>query len=139
MRRFNLIPMMLLAVLMLSSMIKAQSATESISESAVKNLVSGINSDNEGLYRSSIYLAGKYRVGEAVDALVTKMETEKDPGIRVLIALSLYEIRDASGLEAVRKQSLSDSSENVRNMSALIYSEFVKSSKSGYVSLNSKF
>jgi len=131
--------MMLLAVLMLSSMIKAQSATESISESAVKNLVSGINSDNEGLYRSSIYLAGKYRVGEAVDALVTKMETEKDPGIRVLIALSLYEIRDASGLEAVRKQSLSDSSENVRNMSALIYSEFVKSSKSGYVSLNSKF
>jgi HEAT repeat protein len=139
MRRFNLIPMMLLAVLMLSSMIKAQSATESISESAVKNLVSGINSDNEGLYRSSIYLAGKYRVGEAVDALVSKMETEKDPGIRVLIALSLYEIRDASGLEAVRKQSLSDSSENVRNISALIYSEFVKSSESGYVSLNSKF
>lgn len=139
MRRFNLIPMMLLAVLILSSMIKAQSATESISESAVKNLVSGINSDNEGLYRSSIYLAGKYRVGEAVDALVSKMEREKDPGIRVLIALSLYEIRDASGLEAVRKQSLSDSSENVRNISALIYSEFVKSSESGYVSLNSKF
>ena len=132
MKKTNLIPVMLLAVLMLTTFVKAQDVENSFSKESVKTLVNGINSGNDGLTRSSIYMAGKYRVAEAVDALVEKMTTAKDPNTRILIALSLYEIRDPKGLEAVKEQSLNDLSEKVRSMSAMIYSEYLKSYDLGY-------
>jgi len=139
MRRFNLMAMMLLTVLMFSTLVKAQDATGNLSKDAIKSLVKGIKSDNEGLNRSCINFAGKYRVEEAVDALVSKMSAEKNPNLRVLIALSLYEIRDAKGLEAVREQSLSDEDATVRKISAMIFTEYVKNSNEDFASIKSKF
>jgi hypothetical protein len=139
MRHFNLITMVLLAGVMLSTLVKAQHVTTPVSENAINNLIIGIKSDNEGLNRSCIYYAGKYRIREAVDALIDKMSNVKDANTKVLIALSLYEIRDAKGLEAVRRQSLTDENERVKKMSALIFSEYVKNSNLGYVSIKSKF
>jgi HEAT repeat protein len=131
--------MVLLAGVMLSTLVKAQHVTTPVSENAINNLIIGIKSDNEGLNRSCIYYAGKYRIREAVDALIDKMSNVKDANTKVLIALSLYEIRDAKGLEAVRRQSLTDENERVKKMSALIFSEYVKNSNLGYVSIKSKF
>ena len=139
MRHFNLITMVLLAGVMLSTLVKAQHVTTPVSENAINNLIIGIKSDNEGLNRSCIYYAGKYRIREAVDALIDKMSNVKDANTKVLIARSLYEIRDAKGLEAVRRQSLTDENERVKKMSALIFSEYVKNSNLGYVSIKSKF
>lgn len=134
MRKTNLIPVMLFAVLMLATFVKAQEIENSYSKESVKTLVKGIDSGNDGLSRSSIYMAGKYRVAEAVDALIEKISTAKDPDTRILIALSLYEIRDQKGLDAVKAQSLNDLSEKVRNMSAMLYAEYLKSSELGYAS-----
>jgi HEAT repeat protein len=126
MKRTTLISAVLFAVLALATFSNAQDETKAYTEKAVKNLIKGINSDNEGLSRSSIYYAGKDKVAEAVDALVEKLQKEKNPNTRILIALSLYQIGDFKGLEAVKEQAVNDSDERVKKMSALIFDEFYK-------------
>ena len=106
--------------------IKSRAYYAYYAEKAVKNLIIGINSNNEGLSRSSIYYAGKDKIAEAVDALVEKMWKEKNPNTRILIALSLYQIGDFKGLEAVKEQAVNDRDERVGKMSALIFNQFYK-------------
>ena len=126
MRRSNLIAVILFAAFALTTIGNAQDEKRTYNENAVKNLVKGIKSENEGLKKSSIYYAGKYKITDAVDALVDKMVKEKDPDTRILIALSLYQIGDYKGLEAVKEQALNDNDERVKSMSALIFNEFYK-------------
>ena len=126
MRRSNLIAVILFAAFALTTIGNAQDEKRTYNENAVKNLVKGIKSENEGLKKSSIYYAGKYKITDAVDALVDKIVKEKDPDTRILIALSLYQIGDYKGLEAVKEQALNDNDERVKSMSALIFNEFYK-------------
>jgi len=132
MKRTNLIPVVLLAALMLTAFTYAQDVTGTFPENGVKNLIKGIKSGNKGLSRSSIYFAGKYKITDAIDALVDKMQEEKRPDTRILIALSLYEIGDIKGLQAVKKQALNDTDERVKRMSALIFNEFYKNYTGDY-------
>ena len=55
-------------------------------EYALDNLKSGINSDNEEKKKSAIYFAGKYRIEEAVNCLVKRLEKDKEASVRLLIA-----------------------------------------------------
>lgn len=133
MKRTTLITVILFAVLALTTLGNAQDKTRAYyTEKAAKNLIIGINSDNAGLSRSSIYYAGKDKVAQAVDALVEKMWKEKNPNTRILIALSLYQIGDYKGLEAVKEQAVNDSDERVKKMSALIFDEFYKNYTGNY-------
>jgi HEAT repeat protein len=72
-------------------------------EYALDNLKSGINSENIGVRKSSIYFAGKYRIAEVVNCLVERLENEEEASIRLLIAYSLYEIKDSDGMNAVKE------------------------------------
>ena len=132
MKRTNLIPVALLAALMLTAFTNAQDVTGTFPENGVKTLIKGIKSGNEGLSRSSIYFAGKYKITDAIDALVDKMQKEKRPDTRILIALSLYEIGDIKGLQAVKEQAINDSDERVKRMSTLIFDEFYKNYTGDY-------
>ncbi|QQS35850.1 MAG: HEAT repeat domain-containing protein [Ignavibacteriales bacterium] len=91
-----------------------------ISENMLKNLEVAINSENEGLRRSAVYLAGKYKVAEVVDDLTEILSTEKDPNNRVLIALALNEIGSEEALKALKKLSVNDEDVYVRRMSLAI-------------------
>ena len=133
MKRTTLIPVILFAVLALPTLGNAQDKIRAYyTEKAAKNLIIGINSDNEGLSRSSIYYAGKDKIAEAVDALIEKMWKEKDPNTRILIALSLYQIGEFRGLEAVKELAVNDSDERIKNMSALIFDQFYKNYTGNY-------
>ena len=90
---------------------------------ALQNLLAGIKSDNEGVKRSSIYFAGKYRIAESESALIEQLSKEENPGTRILIALVLYEMGSLEGLEAVKKLALNDVDPQVRRMSTHIYNE----------------
>lgn len=94
-------------------------------EYALVNLKSGINSENDGVRKSSIYFAGKYRIAEVVKCLVERLEIEEEPSIRLLIAYSLYEIKDVEGMRAVKELSINDSDEKVMRISNNIYQEFI--------------
>jgi HEAT repeat protein len=95
---------------------------------ALDNLKSGINSENIGVRKSSIYFAGKYRIAEAVSYLVERLEKEDEASLRLLIAYSLYEIKDAEGMKAVKKLSIKDKDDKVKSMSFNFYEEYLNKS-----------
>ncbi len=121
----------LITVLMLlsSTVLSAQNdKTADVRKSAIKNLVEGINSDNTGLKKSCIYMAGRYKLQEMLDVLSEKLEDEKDADVRVLIALSLYQIGLNKGIDAVKEAAIYDKDLKVRKICAEIYNAFVENS-----------
>lgn len=124
----NILLTALLLLLALSSNITAQA--NSISDItknvyALDNLKSGINSENTGVRKSSIYFAGKYKIIEVVSSLIERLEQENEPSVRLLIAYSLFEIKDAEGMKAVNQLSLKDKNSQVKRMSYNLYKEYV--------------
>ncbi len=83
---------------------------------AIDNLKAGIQSDNDGVRRSSIYLAGKYRIASVVGTLVDQLKDEENPSNRILIALVLYRIGDKEGMNAVESLYKTDDNQKVRKM-----------------------
>jgi len=103
---------------------------------ALKNLTAGIKSDNEGVKRSSIYFAGKYRIAEVESALIEQLGKEKNPSTRILIALVLFEMGSVDGLLEVRKLSKEDIDPKARHMSTYIYNEYLINDPDKSVSFN---
>lgn len=91
------------------------------------NLLVGIKSENAGLRKSSIYMAGLYKVKEAAELLREELKTEEDAGTRILIALALYKIDDRQGMEEVKDAVLTEQDENAKRMFAAIYNEYMLS------------
>ena len=105
-------------------------------EYALKNLVAGIQSDNIGVKRSSIYFAGKYQIAEVEDVLINQLEEEEDASTRILIALVLYEMGSEEGLLEVQELSLNDEDAKVRRMATQIYNEYLVNDTKGTAYLN---
>ena len=136
MKRITLTSLVLVTLIMSVKPLRAQKVTDGKYDKAVANLIIGINSENRGLEKSSIYYAGRDRVTEAVDALIERLNNEDDPSTRILIALSLYEIRDRRGFNAIKELSTKDKNERVRSISRLIYNEYAKSTDLKFVTVN---
>ncbi len=77
----------------LSPELKAQSSNyKNINKNSIATLKEGIHSENRGVKKSSIYMAGLYKIEEAVDALIDKLKTEEDPDTRILKVLIYIKI-----------------------------------------------
>jgi hypothetical protein len=92
---------------------------------ALENLIAGIHSENDGVRKSSIYLAGYYRITDAEDALIDQLRAEKNATTRILISLVLYEIGSEEGLLEVKNLSMNDDNAKVRRMAKQIYNEYL--------------
>lgn len=103
-------------------------------EYALENLINGIHSENEGVRKSSIYFAGKYKVNEAAQDLINQLRSEENSSIKILIALALFEMDSRDGLEAVKKLAGSADDLRVKRMASFIYDEYVNSRFNGKVS-----
>ena len=113
------------SVLAQTTVVKTNSITEvTVNKYALKNLLASIKSDNPGVKRSAIYLTGKYRIAEAENTLMEQLKYEKDPGMRILIALVLYEMGSEKGLLEIKKLSETDKNQRVRNIAAQLYNEY---------------
>jgi HEAT repeat protein len=100
---------------------------------AIANLIVGINSENDGLRKSAIYFAGKYDIDQAVDPLIEQLKVEKNPSLRLLIALSLYKIGNEKGLDAIYANVLLEKDPHVKRMCNAIFEEY-KSNKNIFAS-----
>lgn len=89
------------------------------------NLEAAIKSDNPGVRRSAIYMAGKYRIARATLPLINQLKKERDPETRILIALSLHKIGVSKGMSMVKTASEMDHSPRVRRMCAAIYNDYL--------------
>ena len=92
---------------------------------ALQNLVTGIQSENEGVRESSIYLAGQYRFIDTEDALIEQLKVEKDSDIKVLIGLALFRMNSEKGMNELQMFIKKDSNPRVRRMSQAIYNEYL--------------
>jgi HEAT repeat protein len=113
----------LVMVMLMTNVLNAQNpaAKALFSKNEITSLVNGINSENEGLKKSSIYFAGKYKVYETVDALTALLENEKDPAVRLLTTKALFEIGDTKGMKVVYELSMTDENVKVRRMCKALY------------------
>ena len=85
----------------------------------------GIQSENEGVRESAIYLAGQYRFIDTEDALIQQLRVEKKSDIRVLIGLALFRMNSEKGMNELQKLALKDENPRVRRMSSAIYREYL--------------
>ena len=141
MKRTYKTAVLLVMVVMLISSLGYTYAQENVNvtkyQYAIENLKAGIKSDNEGLRRSSIYLAGKYRLANVVETLVNQLKDEDNPSNRILIALVLYRIGDKEGMNAVENLYKTDKNQKVRKMAHEIINAYtITNDYSGVITSN---
>ncbi|HSP86547.1 MAG TPA: HEAT repeat domain-containing protein [Ignavibacteriaceae bacterium] len=118
-------------ILLSGSVLNAQNDNPvKVKEVALKNLLVGIQSENEGLQRSSIFLAGKYKLTPAIDVLSEQLAEVENVNTRILIALSLYQIGSVEILPAIKKSAANDDDLKVRKICTEIYNAFVQNNYS---------
>lgn len=135
----TLVMVLLAAVLLLSSSALAQKQpikNVTSNKYALQNLIAGIQSENDGVRRSSIYFAGKYRIAEVEEVLINQLKKEDDPSTRILIALVLYEMGSIEGLITVQELAVNDENDRVRRMATHIYNEHLNNDIDASFSLN---
>ncbi len=123
----------LLILLFLSVMICNETLAQNISikeltpnKYALENLIASINSDNCGVKRHAIYLAGKYRIAEAEDVLLEQLKNEKSSCNRILITLVLYELGSEKALIATGGLVKNDDSAEAKRKATHIYFQYLK-------------
>jgi HEAT repeat protein len=120
----NLVVTTVLAVVLLAASVPAQKRTVDLKKTEIENLLIGIRSDNPGLKKSSVYMAGKYELDECTGSLIEQLKTEKDASVKVLIALALYRIGSEEGMEAIEELAHNDNNKEVRRMSSAIVNQW---------------
>lgn len=120
---------LLVAILFVLLVTDSFGQTQKISEVskhkfALQNLEMGIQSDNEGVRESSIYLAGQYRFIDTEDALIKQLKVEKDSDIKVLIGLALFRMNSEKGMSELQRLASIDENPRVKRMSYAIYNEY---------------
>ena len=117
---------LILMMLLFTVTLNAQNNLKDLTQNAYakENLLKALNSDNDGVRKSAIYMVGSYKLAEFANVLVDRLEKENNESIRLLIAYALFETMDAEGLNAVKELANKDKSQKVRNISSLIYQEY---------------
>jgi len=112
-----------LSLILFSGLIAQKKAT--FTENNIKNLVNAIKSDNDGLKRSGIYLAGYYKVDEAVPVLFEMFPKENSKN-KILIALSLYQMGKDSYIQKLIELSTGESNSEVKRMCDAVVEQYQK-------------
>mgnify|MGYP001198501356 CR=1 FL=1 len=66
----------------------------------IATLVMGIKSNNEGLRKSAIYLAGKNQITEVITVLSEEFKNESKAEVKYLIAISLFKINTKESIDS---------------------------------------
>ena len=115
---------LLLSGITLSKNPTGHSAVE-LPQNSIDNLILGIQSENCGVCRSCIYFVGKYKIDEAVNTLIARVRNETNPQIRILIAITLYQIGNKHGIFELDKMGYNDPDLYVRKICRNIYNEYL--------------
>ena len=113
-----------LVLLLTVSSANAQSSENGWTMKSIKNLSAGINSDNYGLKRSAIYLAGKYKLDRLLDDLIKILDAERNEQVKILTAIAIDKIGDRKGLEAIRNKISSEKDDKVKQIYQAISAEY---------------
>lgn len=82
---------------------------------AIKSILQGIKSENEGVKRNCIYFAGKYKIKEASESLVEELPSLEDGELCSMLVWSLYQIGNDSCCKELQKFVKNHDSEELKN------------------------
>lgn len=102
----------------------AKTLEKEIPEIVVKNLALGLASENTGLKRSCIYLAGFYEIEGLVKPLTVQFTKESDVNTKIMIVLALYKIGNSEAIDAIQKLVNNDSESSVKVIGRAIMNDF---------------
>ncbi len=109
---------------------------KTISENEIKSFITGLRSNNSGLIKSCIHYVGLYKISKAVDPLI---EILNDPSqefmVKVLSVISLYNIGDENGMNAIKNASLQSKDTKIKNMCTAIYHDYLEN-RAKYFTIN---
>lgn len=94
-------------------------------ELAIKSLLFGLESKNNGLISSSAYYLGEYNSNQAVIPLMKILKNSGSEELRISAALALLKIGDARGIYAIKRAIKFDESERVSNMCSKFYNAYL--------------
>jgi len=117
------------------SVLAVNSKAQTITPEQSVNLITGINSDNNGLIKSSIYYAGKYKAKAAVESLIKVLEKSGNSEHRILAAYALHEIGALSGYAVIAKIAEEEEDFLVRTESKILYGKFLENEIARFVGL----
>jgi hypothetical protein len=105
----------------------SDSAKNKIDANVLSNFINGINSENFGLCKCSIYLAGRYSLEGTVEPLINILNNNsKDCHTRVLAACALYKIGNTNGINAIRDAAQFECKGDLKEVCSLLYDEYLK-------------
>ena len=102
-------------------------------ETIEKNLLVGLNSDNEGLKFSCAYYLGEIQSSRAVIPLLKLFHTGKTDEMKIIAALSLCKINSERGVFAVKRAIKFADSERVQRTCQLFYNSHMMNQTKGDV------
>jgi HEAT repeat protein len=82
-------------------------------DTAEKNYIAALCSENIGLRNSAASFIAEYRLTGAVQPLIERLREDKVEQVRMASALALVQLGDNDGIEAVKEAVLYDGSEKV--------------------------
>ncbi len=99
-----------------------------LSHADVKNsdLIKALGNENRGWRYSSAKTLGDRGVKEAVEPMIVRLKVEKDPSIRIVIALSLHKIGDHRAIEALQNMARTDTDRRARTVAAAAAADMEK-------------
>jgi HEAT repeat protein len=103
---------------------------------AVRNLIIGLNSDNQGLRESAAFMLGELKASEGVIPLMAMLRSDSHESARIVAALALCRIGDGRGVFAVRRAVSFDESRSVQEKCAWFYEQYVQAGSFGFGSEN---
>lgn len=128
-KMFFVIALFLVSSIAVKAVEPAKSKVQNDFNQVEKNLIIGLNSDNDGLKLSSAYYLGEYKLDNAVLPLMAVLKGNQKDCQKVAAALSLIKINDPRGVFAVKRAAIFDDSEYVRRMCAKFYAQTFKDNR----------
>ena len=121
---------MLALMVMASTMLVAEESSRTLTPEqyarAEKNLLAGLQSDNQGLREGSAYMLGELKSSRGVIPLMAMLKNSADETSRVVAALALTRIGDARGVYAVKRAATFDESPQVQQKCAFFVNAYAQ-------------
>jgi len=94
----------------------------------INNLKVGLKSENDGLRRCSVYLAGYYQINELVGTLAEQLNKAEDSKEKVMLLMALYKIGGDNSYKTIHDYMINTSDSEAKKLAKTIMDEVVSGS-----------
>lgn len=113
------------ALVLLTSLVSAQSKKTELKPEQLGNLVTAINSDNEGLQRSGLYIIAQNGITEASEAVQDLYDTTKSESVKFHAMRAMLILGGSDNLDKIKEISKNETNIKLRTLAYSYYNHVV--------------